>query len=237
MFYLLFVCLNLAFTVATFVFQFLPLAEASVSYWGLGDYYRSDNIFDVSDGFGVASFIFSILTFILQIVLLICSINVFKKQKKFTKVQLIINIAVVAISCVYMILANLTYGDFSPVYGALTDSGAWVSYRQTPIFELYRIFTIVILVLSCFCLFMCIVAKLGGKLSGKKFFLPADFEDKVEDKSSKNNRNNFDKYDAFDNLSNDKTKFELLVELNKLKEAGIITEEEFELKKQEYLKK
>ena len=234
MFYLLFVCITLAFTVATFVFQFTPLIEAYVS----GAYYNRNykyNIFGLSGSFGIVSFIFSILTLILQIVLLIYSVVIFKKEKNFSKLQLIINIVAAVISCIYMIFAILTF-NYNSEIGTLIDV-LYLYTRRTSVFYLYFIFTIVILVLSCFCLFMCIVAKLGGKLSGKKFFLPADFEDKVEDKSSKNNRNNFDKYDAFDNLSNDKTKFELLVELNKLKEAGIITEEEFELKKQEYLKK
>ena len=252
MFYLIFVLVALLFSFLCLIFQFLPLVKATtrISYWASTylDYTErtySYSILDyLSEPFALLSFIFSIVTFILLCVLAFYFVKRFQKEKALSNTLIILNIVTSAFLCLFCVF--VLQFMFDHTNGSMTyDTFYVIEFERTAVFVLYFIFSIISFVSSLVALFICVVSKVSKKLGQKKFFILTNSGDTFNKLfSAKNNENGAKKEDEpvsevakeEKNLQNDSAKLDLLLRLNQLKDSGVITEEEFEQKKKEYLK-
>lgn len=252
MFYLIFVLVALLFSFLCLIFQFLPLTVISVGLSSLGSQYLVNNykeysysILDyLSEPFALLSFIFSIISFILLCVLVFYFVRRFQREKSLSNVLIVLNIVTTAFLGLFSIFALQFMFDHTDGSGVV-DILYEYNYERTTIFVLYFVFSIVSFDSSMVALFICIVSKTSNKLGQKKFFILTNSKDSFNKLFSAKNREDYIKNDNECNsavnkeensLKNDNTKFDLLLKLNELKDSGVITEEEFEQKKKEYLK-
>ncbi len=251
MFYLIFLLVALLFSFLCLIFQFLPLTKITVGLSSLGSQYLvyddkeySYSILSyLSEPFALLSFIFSIVSFILLCVLVFYFVKRFQKEKRLSNVLIILNIVTVVVLGLFSIFA-LQFMFNHPNDSGVVDVLYEYHYKRTAVFVLYFVFSLVSFISSIVALFICIVSKTSNKSRQKKFFILTISNDTFNKLFSvKTNEDCAKKSDEYNNtitaeeknLKNDNTKFDLLLKLNELRDSGVITDEEFEQKKKEYL--